>query len=504
MLAVVLLLVPAAPPSYEKDLRPVLARHCVSCHNADRGRGGLDLSSLAGIQAGGNSGKVVVIGKPQESLLYTLAAHLEDPIMPPGKPKIPDKDLNVIKNWIAEGGIDRPATTPLVVTPAKDGLVPATPALRRSMITALAASPKSNLLAVSGQRQVLLFAGEKLLGAAPFPEGEVHTLRFSRDGSVLLVGGGIGGLSGKVVGLDTRTWKRLFTVGEEADTVLAADIRPDLKQVALGGPGRVVKVYDVASGKLVHAFRKPTDFVTAIRFSPDGLLLAAGDRFGGLWVWEARSGKEFATLRGPKKGIYALDWNAAADQLASASGDGFIRLWDMHQLQEALQWKAHDGRVLGLAWHHEGRLASAGSDGLVKQWSSEGVLQATYGPAADEVRHIVWLADGKSLCSGDCFGEVRNWPSNTKLPLPLVSSPPSVAVVLPPEPKIPTLPQLPADENLASAQEELQRATEELEEARKALAAAEATVSALRKLVESRAAAVEKAALRLRKQQSGK
>ena len=503
MLVILLMLSPGAT-SYEKEVRPVLAKHCVSCHNADRGRGGLDLSSFAGIQAGGNSGKAVIAGKPEASLLYSLSAHLEDPIMPPGKPKIPDKDLLVLKTWITDGMPERAGSTaPIVTEGPKGGLVPATLLPRATAITALATSPRADLLAVSGHKQALVYEAGKLKGALAFPEGEVHALRFSRDGSHLLVAGGVGGMSGKVVAFETRTWKRAFSVGDEADTVMTVDISPDNKRVALGGPGRVVKVIDVTSGKVVHAFRKATDFVTAVRFSPDGLLLAAGDRFSGLWVWEARSGREFATLRGHAKGIPALERIAASDPLASASADGTVRLWDMHKLEESLKWTAHEGGVLALSLHASGKFATAGTDNQVKVWSKDGGIEATHGPSADEVLHVAWAADGKGLYSGDWSGELRHWPSKTRLSLPVVSTPPSVAVVLPPEPKVPTAPPPPANEERALAAEEARKANEELEETRKALAAAEATAASLRKLIEAREAAARKAAERLRKLEGG-
>ena len=64
--------------------------------------------------------------------------------------------------------------------------------------------------------------------------------------------------------------------------------------VAVGGPGRVVRVYDVADGHKVRDIKKHTEWITAIEFSPDGALLATGDRNGGLQVWEAATGREVA------------------------------------------------------------------------------------------------------------------------------------------------------------------------------------------------------------------
>src|SRR5262249_53522561 len=201
-------------------------------HNPDRPRGELDLSSYAGVTSGGVSGKAAMAGKPEESPVYTHPAHLEDPKMPPNKPKIPQRELDLIRNWIAGGLVEKgggPAPASEPPAPVAGGLAKAGPLPRLTPVTALAVSPAAPLAAVPGRRQILLFdlVSGNPLGALAFPEGEVHTLRFSRDGTVLLAGGGVGGQSGKVVGFETGSWKRLFELGDETDAVLAADITTD-------------------------------------------------------------------------------------------------------------------------------------------------------------------------------------------------------------------------------------------------------------------------------------
>src|SRR4051812_5131782 len=57
-----------------ESVKPILAKRCAKCHNAERPRGELDLSTYGAIMLGGVSGKVVVSGKSDASLLYTLTA----------------------------------------------------------------------------------------------------------------------------------------------------------------------------------------------------------------------------------------------------------------------------------------------------------------------------------------------------------------------------------------------------------------------------------------------
>jgi len=87
-------------------VQPILRKHCVRCHNEDQPRGDLVLSSLDKVLAGSSSGAVVVAGKLEESPLYTLTAHLDTPKMPPNKPQIPQREINVIERWIIGGLVE--------------------------------------------------------------------------------------------------------------------------------------------------------------------------------------------------------------------------------------------------------------------------------------------------------------------------------------------------------------------------------------------------------------
>ena len=171
---------------------------------------------------------------------------------------------------------------------------------RAGAVTAIATSPWAPLVAVAGQKQILLYNTDtpQLLGVLPFPEGMPHVLKFSRYGALLLAGGGRGGQAGKVVVFDVRTGQRVIEVGDELDAVLAADINDDHTPIALGGPHRVVRIYSVADGSVVHEIRKHTDWICSLEFSPDGVLLATADRSGGMFVWEAETAREFQNLKG--------------------------------------------------------------------------------------------------------------------------------------------------------------------------------------------------------------
>jgi WD40 repeat protein len=499
---------PAAPVSFDRDVRPILRKRCAGCHNAEKPRGELDVTSYAAVVSGGTTGKVVVTENLNESPLYTYASHLEEPYMPPNAPRIPQRELDLIRGWIEGGLLEKQGDAVPSPSGQAAGSAPGSPGglgspaitSRAFAITALAVHPSEPTLAVSGHKQVILFdlSTRKLLGALPFPEGDIFALRFSRDGHSLLAAGGVGAELGKAVLFETKGWIRTQSFGEELDAVLAADVSPDGTKVVLGGPNRVVKVFTNPGARAIHALHKSTDWITAAAVSPDGLLIAAGDRFGGLFVWETRTGQEFLTLRGHVKAVNATVWGASTDRLVTCGDDGSVRIWDLHSGKVASDWKAHDGAVLGLDVHAAGRIASVGGDRRVKIWDPEGNLVANFGPTTDQATRVAWAPDGRSVVSGDFSGEVRLWKlddsTSIRLPIPVNEKPAAVALVEP----VMTPAQMYVPKAIASST--MTRPAERpisktaptddlsvaLESAREAAAAAEKSVSRLSRLWQSR------------------
>lgn len=448
--------VPAAAQdkvTYQDHVLPIFRNACLNCHNPDKKKAGLDLSSYSGAMTGSENGKVIEPGDNEGSQLYRLVARTEEPFMPPKGDKLPDKDLELIKKWINGGVLENSGSQAVASNKPKvdlkvatstsgkpDGpppmpgtlvLEPAVKAQRAGQLLSLAASPWAPLVALGGQKQVLLYSTEtcELLGVLPFPEGTPHVLKFSRSGKLLLAGGGIDAKIGRVVLFDVTTGNRVTELGDEFDVVLAADISPDQTHVVIGGPGKVVKVLSTASGATVKSIKKHTDWVTALAYSPDGVLFASGDRNGGLFVWEGATGGAFYTLNGHKSAITAVSFRGDSNVLASASEDGTVKLWDMASGNEVKSWNAHGGGVRSVHFTHDGRLATSGRDRLVRLWKPDGAGIRQLDPAFDDIAlQAAFDHDGKRAVGGDWTGKVRVWTVEDGKPVgELTSNPPTLA-----------------------------------------------------------------------------
>jgi hypothetical protein len=113
----------AAEPDFERDIRPILARHCVACHGSDKQESGLRLDSPAGIRRGGDGGQVVPnqglskddgsnrdelsIQKKllQQSRLFRAVSGGDDELekMPPKGSGLNAAELALLAAWIVDG-----------------------------------------------------------------------------------------------------------------------------------------------------------------------------------------------------------------------------------------------------------------------------------------------------------------------------------------------------------------------------------------------------------------
>ena len=86
------------PPSFEKDVLPVLAQKCHDCHGATVQEAKLDLRTLSAMLQGGESGPAIVAGDPANSLLVDLVARGQMP--PDGSEKLSTTELANIRRWV--------------------------------------------------------------------------------------------------------------------------------------------------------------------------------------------------------------------------------------------------------------------------------------------------------------------------------------------------------------------------------------------------------------------
>lgn len=418
--------------TFDEHIKPIFRAKCFACHNTDKKASGLDLTNYTGLMQGGAAGESIEPGDAEGSYLYMLVTHESEPFMPPKADKLPDNEIALIQEWITGGAPENAGSKVVIKKPKFDfalkgassgkpqGPPPMPPRMSlepivhtslSTAVTALATNPWSPLAAVAGQKQILLYNTKtlELLGVLPFPEGVAQVLKFSRNGSLLLAGGGHAAASGRVVVWDVKTGKRLFEVGDELDSVLCADISSDQRFIALGSPSKVIRVYSTNTGELAYEIRKHTDWMTSLAFSPDSVLLCSGDRNGGAFVWEAATGSEYLTLKGHKGGITGISWRSDSNIVATSSEDQSVKLWELENGTNIKSWNAHGGGTSGVEFARDGRLVSCGRDRVTKIWDQAGKQLRALPAFADIAVSVTICDESNHIIAGDWTGKIKVW-----------------------------------------------------------------------------------------------
>ena len=89
---------------FEKRVRPLLIERCHKCHLGDKAKGGLRLDSAESLRRGGESGPVVVPGKPDESLLIHAVRHEQGLKMPPDG-TLTEAQISDLVAWVKMGAV---------------------------------------------------------------------------------------------------------------------------------------------------------------------------------------------------------------------------------------------------------------------------------------------------------------------------------------------------------------------------------------------------------------
>ena len=89
---------------YTREIKPLLMQHCADCHGTDLQEGGFRVDTGGLVVRGGDRGRSVVSGKPEESLLIKVLQGKGDiPQMPLELDPLTDDQIRLISDWITQG-----------------------------------------------------------------------------------------------------------------------------------------------------------------------------------------------------------------------------------------------------------------------------------------------------------------------------------------------------------------------------------------------------------------
>jgi WD40 repeat protein len=416
----------------------VLQGNCFGCHNPEKDKGGLVLTTREGVLAGGDSGKAVVSRKPEKSRLLEVLRAEGEPHMPPKK-QLASGQVESLRRWIAVGLpwddqtlVRVQAPRGVVLEPLPETYRPVQalaldpdgrrlawargaevlvhdlsstnyPLLLRSpvhadVIRSIAWSPDGRWLAAGSFREVHVLQATNLVVVWSTRSnllGRISALRFSPHGGALVAADGVPSEAGWVRIFETETGRQLSAWKAHADTIFDVAVSADGGLLATAGGDKLLKTWEILSQKEVARFEGHVGAVLGVAMNPTGAELVTVGADKQLKLWDARTREAVVTVGGRKHSINAVAWSADGSRVAAADEDG--------QLYSFTDFKRHTGeqssataneRSLGkwkdalqsVAIHRDGKtLVVGGEDGVVRVVSADGNLLATLtAPSSDQ------------------------------------------------------------------------------------------------------------------------
>lgn len=433
--------------TFDADIKPVFKEHCSSCHNPEKKKGDLDLSNYQALMAGGGSGEVVKPGKGEASLLYRTMAHLEDPSMPPKKPKLSDKTLALFKQWIDEGAADA-----VKITYEEH----VRPVFKEHCFDCHNPEKKEGDLDLSTFGGVLAGASSGEIVASGSPDDSRLYTALARktepymprdrakipDPQIEIVGAWIrGGL------LEKSTSKMLTSkpkvslnvdvahlgkpdgpppmpsspllmdpiiLTKRANAIVSIAHSPWAPLVAIAGHKQVV-LYNSDNYRFLGVLPFPEGVPQQITFTRNGKFIMAGGgqgaKLGLAALWDVANGQRVTTVGEEFDEALAADISPDQSLIVLGGPGKLIKAYATADGELKYSIKKHTDWVLALAFSPDGKLLASGDrNGGVHLWeadSGQPLLDLTGHKAG--VNAIAWRADSKAIASVSDDGSIRVW-----------------------------------------------------------------------------------------------
>ncbi|MCE9603503.1 MAG: serine/threonine protein kinase [Planctomycetia bacterium] len=293
---------------------------------------------------------------------------------------------------------------------------PLAPSAHPSGARAVAFSPNGLKIATGGDDRLLKLwnaSDGRLLHSLRGHKDSLNHVAFSADGTrVVSAGGAADGV--KVWDVATGKLLNTFVVssGEIKLVPWQVAFHPDGSRLAVASYDESIRVWDLATGKELPSLNAHAGGFSSLAYSPEGKHLAAGSfERGTITLWDATDGKLLQTLEGHQGKVADVEFSSDGTRLASAGWDKTVRLWNVADGKQLNVFKRHTDFVHGVAFSPNGkRLASGGQDATACIWDlPNGGNELLIQGGIYAVSGISFSPDGAHLATAHLDGDVKIW-----------------------------------------------------------------------------------------------
>ena len=440
---------------YARDVKPILTKYCVGCHNETDHESDIQLHNLASIMKGGPDGTIIVPRDPVASPLLRLMSGKQEPKMPPeDSPQPTSQDIAMIHRWIEQGAVGNDQPVPLKqrlnvksVRSSSD---------LGSAITSIGFLGNQRLML--GRYNGLALKQDQWSDALPIEiVGKVTQIRTTLDGRFTVVVSGIPGVGGQATVLENgsspNATKVVRVIEGHKDTLYTGVLSPDGQLLATAGYDRVIMIWNTLDGQLLRKLEGHNGAIYDLDFDATGKILASASADETIKVWRVENGERLDTFGQCEAEQYAVRFDSPRNRILAAGADKRVRVWKLLSMEKPsvspmlFAAFAHEAPVTFIAMTADGQLiATAGEDKQIKLWNAADLSPlGQLGTVDDVPSGLVWQPNQASivvstqsgkLVSLDASGYMKRSsvekqvaPLKTNYPAQMVKKPDSLTTV---------------------------------------------------------------------------
>lgn len=195
-------------------------------------------------------------------------------------------------------------------------------------------SPDGKMVMTGGDDRRILFWNlrDRLVqNILSLDDTAAHSMVLSTDGKILITGSyrkiKVWDISSFINHKNCCECEPVYNLMGHSHIVNSLVISDDTKYLISGSRDKTVRIWNLATGELIHILKGHEDIVNTVALSPDQEIIASGSADKTIKIWHLHTGELLATFTGHSNSVTAVTFTTSGEMLVSASLDKTIKIW---------------------------------------------------------------------------------------------------------------------------------------------------------------------------------